>query len=627
MDYQSLTKLISNKYGLRFTALPTDGDGAPKQGLALEPGQAPFIVLSPAKPVHVDVQCFSFADAICDLPGFGPAFFHHDEQWVGFILEKVSDRASENIIDYAFKAAVNAGKEAMHQQQYVVLPENDVEEKYQAQVIPQPPKRRSQPTKPAVPKEIERALVAYDYSLLPGLRRDKNFYDQGQILADYQDDFDRPVPLKRYFPTYHMLSVDQLRTYFAWRTKLRQGVFTPVSTSYAYIYIYELLNNIGVVSPMVGFKKLTEFRDEYAGHFDGKMGDYLDRWLRDYVLYYQLDHALANKVFAAEIAADRDYHVLLHPDEYDATDLVAVFKRHATYLDHSRLYQKSADHFAALLKVVWQGVLNLPDKQGQKYFDHHVASQELTTNYFFGNAVFYFHPQQQMAEYPLDSVRRYRFKGRQYYCLSMRAQPNEKQNLNAFLHEVDRLVRLQFKLGRPLKARWLPAVILNAIDQGIREYQRQLKAAHRPKVHIDLGGIDQIRQDAAATQESLLTDKERQAIKEDQEEAVAAQETTPAPATPQPQPTTPTKSAPATEPVPPRLNADQAFLVRALLKGKPWKDYLKKHHLMASIVADQINEAFFDEIGDDVIEFDQDDQPAIIEDYRTDLEEMFSDKE
>ena len=109
MDYQSLTKLISNKYGLRFTALPTDGDGAPKQGLALEPGQAPFIVLSPAKPFHVDVQCFSFADAICDLPGFGPAFFHHDEQWVGFILEKVSDRASENIIDYAFKAAVNAG--------------------------------------------------------------------------------------------------------------------------------------------------------------------------------------------------------------------------------------------------------------------------------------------------------------------------------------------------------------------------------------------------------------------------------------------------------------------------------------------------------------------------------------
>ena len=75
------------------------------------------------------------------------------------------------------------------------------------------------------------------------------------------------------------------------------------------------------------------------------------------------------------------------------------------------------------------------------------------------------------------------------------------------------------------------------------------------------------------------------------------------------------------------LDADQAFLLRALLKGKPWKDYLKKHHLTVSIVADQINEALFDEIGDDVIEFNQDDQPAIIEDYRADLEKMFSDKE
>ncbi|WP_152666506.1 tellurite resistance TerB C-terminal domain-containing protein [Limosilactobacillus panis] len=54
---------------------------------------------------------------------------------------------------------------------------------------------------------------------------------------------------------------------------------------------------------------------------------------------------------------------------------------------------------------------------------------------------------------------------------------------------------------------------------------------------------------------------------------------------------------------------------------------MKKHHLMVSIVADQINEALFDEIGDDVIEFNQDDQPAIIEDYRADLEKMFSDKE
>ncbi|MFR0771560.1 MAG: hypothetical protein ACLSH6_05955 [Limosilactobacillus pontis] len=40
------------------------------------------------------------------------------------------------------------------------------------------------------------------------------------------------------------------------------------------------------------------------------MRTYLNRWLQDYVLYYHLDHDLANQAFANEIATDHDYHVL-----------------------------------------------------------------------------------------------------------------------------------------------------------------------------------------------------------------------------------------------------------------------------------------------------------------------------
>ena len=655
MDYQSLVKLVSNRYGLRFVAIPNHHEGGPTRSLSLKTG-----VLNDEEPVRVDAKCFSFADAIRDLPGFRAPFFHRDEQWVGFDLSIVSDRAVINIVDYAFKAAMNAGQMASHQQQYVILPENDSDDHYQAQTIPRPCPRRPVPSPKPVPKEIAAAQAAYDYTLLPGERRDKNFYRQGLILANYTDDCMDLVPLKRYFPTYHDLSMAQLRTYFTWRTKLRQGEFVKVSDSYAYLYIYELLNNIGVDSPAAGFRALTAFRDQYVDQFSSRMGAYLDRWLRDYVLYYRLDHDLANRVFADEIAADHDYHVLLHPADYDAADLVAVFQRHATYLKNSRLYQKSAAHFAALLKVIWQTVLDLPDQAGTKYFNHHVASQQMTTNYLFGNAVFYFRPQRQMAEYPIDSVRQYRFKGRQYYCLAFKALPNERQNLNAFLHEVDRLVRQRFKLGHPLKPRWLPEDVLAAIDQGIRQYQQQLKEARRPKVHIDLGDIDQIRQDAAVTQASLLTDEERQAIAEDQAtngtgslsaamdvhpdagtpNAAAGQEkpdqqgtdqsvkasqpaqTTSVADTDQPQPVADVDSAAL-----PDLNADERFLLTALLKGQPWADYLKKRHLMVSILADQINADLFDMIGDDVIEFDKDDRPGIIADYRPDLEDMFSDKE
>lgn len=70
MDYQSLAKLVSNRYGLRFVAIPNHNEGEPTQSLSLKIGAAPFIVLNDEEPVRVDAKCFSFADAIRDLPGF-----------------------------------------------------------------------------------------------------------------------------------------------------------------------------------------------------------------------------------------------------------------------------------------------------------------------------------------------------------------------------------------------------------------------------------------------------------------------------------------------------------------------------------------------------------------------------
>ena len=70
------------------------------------------------------------------------------------------------------------------------------------------------------------------------------------------------------------------------------------------------------------------------------------------------------------------------------------------------------------------------------------------------------------------------------------------------------------------------------------------------------------------------------------------------------------------------LNADEQYLVRALLHQKPYQAYLKQHHLMASILVDSINEKLFDEIGDSVIEFNDQDEPEIIDDYEDDLREL-----
>ena len=43
---------------------------------------------------------------------------------------------------------------------------------------------------------------------------------------------------------------------------------------------------------------------------------------------------------------------------------------------------------------------------------------------------------------------------------------------------------------------------------------------------------------------------------------------------------------------------------------------------MVSILVDAINDQLFDWIGDSVIEFDDQDQPQIVEDYRPDIQEL-----
>ena len=57
------------------------------------------------------------------------------------------------------------------------------------------------------------------------------------------------------------------------------------------------------------------------------------------------------------------------------------------------------------------------------------------------------------------------------------------------------------------------------------------------------------------------------------------------------------------------------------MQGESAEAILKEQHMMPSIAADAINEALFDEIGDTVLECDQD-TLSLIEDYREDISHL-----
>lgn len=604
MNSNELNKFVFQKYGLKFKpVLP----GSKELYVLSSPiDQSYWAMLSRIKSgeryfAALDLRCGDFSEVIRDLPGFSTPFRLTSDDWVGVLLEKVDKRSIENAFDYAFKLAINGGEKVVDKQPFLYIPGEEVDSKYQEQAIPK--RRKIVKKEIELPEELRKMKKAYDYSVLPAKGRNKNFYHQGMVVQDFRDNFTKVVPFLRYYPTYHDMSDEQLRTYFTWRTKLRDGKYSKVDTSYAFVYIYEVLNNIGCKDPEDGYEKLTTFLENYVKKFDLEVEKYLTVWIKDYVIFYQLSSK--RDAFQEELDADLSYHILLNPEEYDDEKVYDELKKLSPYLAKC----KTAEKFQKFLQVIvqiWQKLINT-----ETFFKKYVAQRSTQYHNLFAGAVFYY-KNNPAFEFGVDSERTYKVKNGVVEYQIIFPISRQQTELNLVFHEADRLIRQFFKLGRPIKPKKLEGKYLQAIKEGIVAFQRKDEEAKRPKIEINFANLGQIRSDASVTRDSLLTEEEKKLERDELEPAFPA----------------PEKEDP--EEIPENnysLDQDETFFLLALIKKENWQDYLKEHHLMASILADSINEKLFDEIGDSVIEFNEQDQPEIVEDYQEDLDEIFLKKD
>ena len=133
---------------------------------------------------------------------------------------------------------------------------------------------RVQPPAEKLPSLLRaaRSLENQNFGFLQS--REIVFIKQAKLLANYEDDYAYSGNVVRYYPTYQSLTDQELRGYFSWRTKLRRGEVQQAPATFAFLYIYELLNQIGVEDPMEGYRKLKAFETDY-GQLDGTVLPYL----------------------------------------------------------------------------------------------------------------------------------------------------------------------------------------------------------------------------------------------------------------------------------------------------------------------------------------------------------------
>lgn len=503
------------------------------------------------------------------------------------------------------------------------------------------------------------------------------FYRQGLLMADFEDDCPYNGTFKSYFPTYNAMSDRQLRGYFTWRAQVRCGNIEETSTSFAFLYLYELICGIGVDNPLDGFEKIRAFWDAYRA-FEPGIDRFARVWLQDYAVFHGLDPKLLHdsKTVAFDNAlielrrAVRDLvpasapsaqapkrrkasepTLPLPPDEAREERLMAAINALSTYnLNNSRLdrsHHRDLRHAACAVYV-----------RMARYYDTHrktgiVASlfgEETAMPYtMFASAVFFAPERHEDCEYRLDPIHIYRCQNGFWECMRIHGSRQKSSKLGEMMRACDQRLRLALDPAHPLKEEKVPKYLAKIIDDEIVAWL-SWDAAHQPvKIDIDLSQLGHIRSAAAQTREALLIDEERE--DDALEDAEAA-----GPGKPEARPMTEAIVEPVAAPMEqdeddePTISTEQFGVVAPLLAPVPTpatampaditstlapaaEDYLRalleqnaaqaasaveKSEQSEDMLVDSINETLFDLVGDTVIEFGAA-GPQIIEDYEADV--------
>ena len=436
---------------------------------------------------------------------------------------------------------------------------------------------------------------------------------QGKLLAGYEDDYDGGCgEVLRYYTTYQSLTDRQLRAYFSWRTKLRHGDVREAPLSFAFLYIYELLNQIGVVDPMDGYRKLESFRDAYS-KLDSRILSYLSVWLTDYVVYYGLDRALLSE--APQVVRDLSITVLDRIGEQEDGEVIRAVKQLSKWLNRSKFY---ADHREDMDTVTVRVL--------RRVSAHYAArcKKTMVEQYFgclgqypahpFESAVFCDPLKRKNYEYTVDEQCIYGCKNGQWTVWKRVATPSSRGKMDDLLKAIDSAMRTAYEYGSPVKAKLETKWTLRMIQEEVQGLLAEQKAAEENKVTINYDQLTQIRRDAAVTQEKLIVD----------EEMDLPEEPAPVPSEPPQEQLSlaelfQAELSPDEPPIAGECPLDPAEyrLLQCLLYGGDMGWIQESGHLL-SVLVDGVNEKLYDTFFDTVL----DDTPQLIDDYIDDLKEM-----
>lgn len=459
----------------------------------------------------------------------------------------------------------------------------------------------------------------------------KLFYLQGTFMDDYVDNYDINVPCNKNNPVYNNLTIYQLRSYFSWRTLIRNKLYKQTEQSYVFLYIYELLNKIGVKNEIDGLNKIIDLWQNYRV-FDNSFDKYLSNWVKDYYII--------NRINIDFNLIEEEFPIKNNDNLEDIGEiLIGNYENKLEFLDSISNYHilksKIMEHkYSFLINLVIPEIF----KNLDKYFsENNLSFVNITFGKFkkkywhvYENAIYFNNKLESDFVFKFKNLETYYRKGNNYYKETFELSQYSKCIVGYILKNIEITLRECLKFSKNLKVnissldelssnaelysvvtdKKFNMIINNTIKKYLIEHKTEINniitKEKKEEIVIDANKFNEIRKSSSRIQEKLIVEEENYLEKEEQIEIEIIN-----------------SSQDIFKNLIDNLNTVELDFLKKIVNNEPRNnliDYSKQNNILFEIMIENINKVALETIGDNLIE-DNSDEIIIYAEYIDSLKE------
>ena len=459
----------------------------------------------------------------------------------------------------------------------------------------------------------------------------KLFYLQGTFMDDYVDNYDINVPCNKNNPVYNNLTIYQLRSYFSWRTLIRNKLYKQTEQSYVFLYIYELLNKIGVKNEIDGLNKIIDLWQNYRV-FDNSFDKYLSNWVKDYYII--------NRINIDFNLIEEEFPIKNNDNLEDIGEiLIGNYENKLEFLDSISNYHilksKIMEHkYSFLINLVIPEIF----KNLDKYFsENNLSFVNITFGKFkkkywhvYENAIYFNNKLESDFVFKFKNLETYYRKGNNYYKETFELSQYSKCIVGYILKNIEITLRECLKFSKNLKVnissldelssnaelysivtdKKFNMIINNTIKKYLIEHKTEINniitKEKKEEIVIDANKFNEIRKSSSRIQEKLIVEEENYLEKEEQVEIEIIN-----------------SSQDIFKNLVDNLNNIELDFLKKIVNNEPRNnliDYSKQNNILFEIMIENINKVALETIGDNLIE-DNSDEIIIYAEYIDSLKE------